>query len=35
MALSKNQIQEFSDGYKLWIANYLSDFYIEGGCKSR
>ena len=25
----------FSDGYKLWIANYLSDFYIEGGCKEQ
>ncbi|KAL1576399.1 Serine/threonine-protein kinase Tel1 [Candida albicans] len=35
LALSKNQIQEFSDGYKLWIANYLSDFYIEGGCKEQ
>ncbi|KAL6454284.1 TEL1 Serine/threonine-protein kinase TEL1 [Candida maltosa Xu316] len=32
--LEEGRLQNFSNGFKLWIANYLSSFYINGGCKN-
>ncbi|RCK57466.1 Serine/threonine-protein kinase TEL1 [Candida viswanathii] len=33
LSLDKHHLETFSDKFKLWIANYLSDFYIKGGTK--
>lgn len=33
LSLDEDQLHEFSEKFKLWIANYLSDFYVKGGTR--